>query len=283
MLHTKQVGGLQRFDEKKLGLLSQMFTFETFGKDQVVIREGEEGTFLYVIVKGSCSVHALGVDGDLIQFETMKPGQLIGEIALLESLPRTATVSTLEDCVFLKLTANKFQMFLSIAPELKSSVEFMVKFKKTKYIEKIPMFSKIKEGGKPWSKLGLMGELFEYAFYKEKDTVLIQEGDIADKFFVIISGSVKLFQSEYSKFLVDRHSVLIKSKLELPDKHLFHSQTPENESAGSFHADSSTPNSATPSPRFNEHERDPSQSRLSVAAGKKYSVILTSGDCFGEV
>ena len=43
MLHTKQVGGLQRFDEKKLGLLGQLFTFETVAAKTIVIKEGEEG------------------------------------------------------------------------------------------------------------------------------------------------------------------------------------------------------------------------------------------------
>ena len=119
------------------------------------------GNFLYIVIKGSCQITALSVSGEDVNVATVNSGAIIGEIALLESTIRTASITTLEDCLFLKLTSDKFNTFLTIAPELKHSIEYMMLFRKQSFIEKIPLFSKLSDSGKPWSKLALMGELFQ--------------------------------------------------------------------------------------------------------------------------
>lgn len=49
VLHTrKQVGALQRFDETKLRLLGQLFTYVKFGRHEVLMREGELGLAFWI-------------------------------------------------------------------------------------------------------------------------------------------------------------------------------------------------------------------------------------------
>jgi uncharacterized iron-regulated membrane protein len=59
---------------------------------QVVVRQGDEATELYVIVSGAVDVRRRGRDGDDVHVRTLGAGEHFGEIGLLTGEPRTATV-----------------------------------------------------------------------------------------------------------------------------------------------------------------------------------------------
>jgi len=56
---------------------------------EAVLREGEEGHHFYVVLSGMLSVHR----HDVGQRRLLMPGEYFGEVALVEKIPRTATVS----------------------------------------------------------------------------------------------------------------------------------------------------------------------------------------------
>jgi cAMP-dependent protein kinase regulator len=56
---------------------------------EAVLREGEEGHHFYVVLTGMLAVHRQ----DVGQRRVLMPGEYFGEVALVEGIPRTATVS----------------------------------------------------------------------------------------------------------------------------------------------------------------------------------------------
>jgi len=73
--------------------LIDAFRAEHRGAKSIVIREGDHGDGFYVLSTGSVSVY------ESTEFKgTLHPGMGFGEIALLYSCPRTATVRAREDC-----------------------------------------------------------------------------------------------------------------------------------------------------------------------------------------
>ncbi len=68
-----------------------------FSKGEVLIREGERGECAYIIESGEVEI-LVQRDGQLIQIGTRGPGSLLGEMAIIDDKPRTATVRALEDC-----------------------------------------------------------------------------------------------------------------------------------------------------------------------------------------
>ncbi len=68
-----------------------------------VITEGEQGDALYLLASGSADVRAGGA-----HLATLGPGDAFGEIALLRSVPRTATVETREPVSAFRLDAASF-------------------------------------------------------------------------------------------------------------------------------------------------------------------------------
>lgn len=77
-------------------------------KDEVIFYKGTTGSQMYVVLVGKMGVY----DGDR-QIAQLHPGQMFGEMALVNREPRSATVKSEEDSVLFVLTESTFQNLLS--------------------------------------------------------------------------------------------------------------------------------------------------------------------------
>ena len=84
---------------------------------KALTREGESGREFFVIIDGEVSVTK---DGNEIR--RMGPGDFFGEIALVEDVPRTATVTAMTPLRFFVLTRQSFRSLLAKQPELEQKV-----------------------------------------------------------------------------------------------------------------------------------------------------------------
>ncbi len=91
-------------------------------KGQVVLTEGEVGDSLYTIAAGRVKVFIGDEDGREIILKILGPGDFFGEMSLIDSQPRSASVSTLEASTFRVLSHADFEMCLERAPRIGSTV-----------------------------------------------------------------------------------------------------------------------------------------------------------------
>ena len=68
-----------------------------------LFEKGDIGQALYIIYQGSVRIH----DGDHT-LATLGENEFFGELSLLDSEPRSATVTTMEECGLLKLSQEPF-------------------------------------------------------------------------------------------------------------------------------------------------------------------------------
>ena len=103
----------QHFSEEEL--------YEFFAKNveelrvvtgEVVCREGSPGDDMYILLAGE-----LKISKESKFITTIKPVEYIGEMALIEAKPRSATVEALEDSILLKITREQFQEYFSNQPK----------------------------------------------------------------------------------------------------------------------------------------------------------------------
>jgi CRP-like cAMP-binding protein len=74
-----------------------------FKAGEIVFEEGADGRSLYVVVRGSFEVYRMS-GGKRLRLAEISTGEHFGEIALLGSHQRTASVAALEDSLALRLT-----------------------------------------------------------------------------------------------------------------------------------------------------------------------------------
>jgi CRP-like cAMP-binding protein len=84
---------------------------------KVLIRQGAIGDEFFVIVDGRVRVER---DGKVLK--TRGPGEFVGEIALIDERPRTATVTTETPCRLLVLGHREFHTLLAEHPDLQLPV-----------------------------------------------------------------------------------------------------------------------------------------------------------------
>ena len=78
-----------------------------FSKGETLMREGERGDCAYIIESGSVEI-LVQREGQLLQIGTRGPGSMLGEMAIIDDRPRTATVRALEDCTAIEITREDF-------------------------------------------------------------------------------------------------------------------------------------------------------------------------------
>jgi|GEM_PF-253660 tyrosine decarboxylase len=80
---------------------------------ETFIQEGELGDCMYIIMAGEVRVHS-GQNTIL----TLGPGQIVGELAILDPAPRVASVTTLQDTRLLRIDKDVFDEVLNDWPEI---------------------------------------------------------------------------------------------------------------------------------------------------------------------
>jgi Cyclic nucleotide-binding domain len=91
-----------------------------FPAGELIIRQGEVGDDFYTIAKGKVRVD-VKPNGEVVTRE-LGPGEFFGEIALLQDVPRTATVTAIEPVTTYSLSREAFQELQRRAGEFKESL-----------------------------------------------------------------------------------------------------------------------------------------------------------------
>ncbi len=78
--------------------LATLGAHQTYPARTLLIREGEEGTSLFVLLEGRVRIFTENAEGERFVFGSFGPGTLFGETAL-DGGPRTASAETLTPCV----------------------------------------------------------------------------------------------------------------------------------------------------------------------------------------
>ena len=95
--------------ETELATLRAMLEARHYTKGDVVIAEGAKGSELFLVVQGTASVRLPQQDGGTTRLASFSAGTVVGELALLDRAPRSATVLADEELVCFVLTEAAFQ------------------------------------------------------------------------------------------------------------------------------------------------------------------------------
>ncbi len=118
----RQIPLFANIDTAKLKLLCFASERLTYKKDQVLFEQGEVGDSAYIIVEGEADVIVDSPKGP-ISVATLKRNDIVGEIAILCDVPRTAAVKAASELVTLKVTKELFFRMIMDFPEM--GVEIM--------------------------------------------------------------------------------------------------------------------------------------------------------------
>ena len=118
----KRIPLFSNIDNSKLKLMCFASERMTFKAGEVLCRQGEPGDSAFIILDGKADVQVDKPEGKLT-VATLSTNDIVGEIAILCDVPRTATVVAQGELTALKVTKDFFFRMVGDFPEV--AVEIM--------------------------------------------------------------------------------------------------------------------------------------------------------------
>lgn len=99
-------------DDESLHDISNQIELESFGKESVIVNQGDYGDKIYFIYQGNLDVYLIDHTGNEINITQIGPGDYFGELSLLVDGIRTCSVRAVSNCQLLSLSKAKFNLIL---------------------------------------------------------------------------------------------------------------------------------------------------------------------------
>ncbi len=107
-----EIEHLRELDKEEKAALAEKIDLLRYSSGQTVFNYGDPGHALYSVRSGEVEIYVKNDQGEKIVLETSQPGDIFGEVALLDGGPRTAWVSALGEVELLRLDRAHFEAYL---------------------------------------------------------------------------------------------------------------------------------------------------------------------------
>ena len=112
----------KELDKNELEIVHKHVFEQSVKKDSVLFAEGMPGELLYIIMSGCVEIIKDTRDYGKIVLATVGANDIVGEMSLIDSEPRSATGRTSEDSVLLVIKKQSFNEILQSDPRIAAKV-----------------------------------------------------------------------------------------------------------------------------------------------------------------
>jgi len=114
----KQIPLFAGVTDTELASLAKDFVLHRFRQGQTIFHQGDAGQVLYLIQSGRVRIFVHGDEGQETSVIIYGPGDIFGELAVIDEMPRSASVAAMEDTVVLTLGRDLFREHMRREPQL---------------------------------------------------------------------------------------------------------------------------------------------------------------------
>lgn len=107
-----------RLSDAEREKLGSLMVHKTFKAGTAVFFQDDPSDSLYVVLSGSAKVFRTSEDGKDRVLSWLRPGEAFGELAMIEGLPRSASVQAVKETEMLALSRRDFEAFAREHPEV---------------------------------------------------------------------------------------------------------------------------------------------------------------------
>ena len=114
VLFLKSISLFDQIPSEQLVKVAQIAHEVEFEPDEVIIKQGEQGDCLYIIVEGEAEISLNGAG----MVRQIQPKSIIGEMAILSGQPRSANCISRSHLMVLKINRNDFWLLMEARSEI---------------------------------------------------------------------------------------------------------------------------------------------------------------------
>lgn len=104
--------------EAGLATLISEFQLREYEKEEIIFHQGDDSRELYIVLQGKIRIYKTSVSGYETSIQIFFPGDVIGEFAVIDDQPRSATAKAIENCRLLSIKGDQFSKFMHDIPKL---------------------------------------------------------------------------------------------------------------------------------------------------------------------
>jgi len=109
---------LSRLDADEMEEFLSLATMEEFRTNDVIFNKGGPGDRLYAILSGRVGINTISREGKELFLNILDPGEIFGEIAVLDGKERTAGAKAMKPTKLVGIGRNELLQFLEQHPRL---------------------------------------------------------------------------------------------------------------------------------------------------------------------
>ena len=113
-----EVALYRRLSEEDREHLAAAATVERFDKGEAVFHEGDPAQDFFTLVRGRVKVYKVMPNGRVVILEILGPGDLVGAVAVYESLAYPATAEAMDETLCIRIPKDPFFQLLETRPSL---------------------------------------------------------------------------------------------------------------------------------------------------------------------
>lgn len=196
MSHTSLLRSSSLFrdiDASTAERLTQQADLFQLEPNEVLFQQDDEATFMCVVLEGSLEA----VDGSRPEttdrLGVIKPGEPVGEIALLLGGKRSAMVRAIEHTTLARFDSEDFNALVHASPALEAGLETIVheRLRRNRITQAVQSLF----GGLSTDALHFILEQLEF-HELERNEYLFRAGDPGDSLYLVVSGSLEVVSDE---------------------------------------------------------------------------------------
>lgn len=123
-------------EQARKELLESAFVMQ-YDPGETILREGEPGDSMFLVMDGAVRVHTKAAHGSEIPLADLGRGACIGEVSVLTGSPRTATVDAVTAVTCAVLARHRVQRILDAHPKVRGLLEALVEGRARQTLERI--------------------------------------------------------------------------------------------------------------------------------------------------
>jgi CRP-like cAMP-binding protein len=114
----RNVAMFDRLDEEELKTVAKYMNYRDVEPGDTVFKEGEKGAYMCFVAEGELEILKKNLDGESVVISTLQTGASIGEMAVIDNFPRSATVRAKSKGTLLTLSRYSFDTVLKQHPAI---------------------------------------------------------------------------------------------------------------------------------------------------------------------
>ncbi len=105
----REIYFFEDFSEDELDFFARSVSMRFFPEETVLFKGGDVGDYLFFVVEGRVEVSLKSAESRPLIIASFEQGSCIGEMAIVDNYPRSATITVKEPSELLLLTKTRFE------------------------------------------------------------------------------------------------------------------------------------------------------------------------------